>query len=195
MRIYYDIYMNRLVSTPSSALTSRKSKYLNRNRCILNTFRLIRPIWPKFDLWWPLIGHDIQVMYTGHVYGFEVSKRIPIFWGICHQNWSTRWRYRVFFRFLFILLQSHVIAALSLPKWCRTHKADVIDDVTKQMLLIAFFCCFLGFRLRKWPPTTKGQVWKWSQENEESFGLKIKNKCWFSTKKYSKSAIWIRGNS
>ena len=25
-----------------------------------------------------------------------------------------------------------------------THKADVIDDVTKQMLFIAFFGCFLG---------------------------------------------------
>ena len=53
--ILYDIYMNRLVSTPSSALTSQKSKYLSRNRCILNTFRLIRPIWPK---------SCIQVMYT-----------------------------------------------------------------------------------------------------------------------------------
>ena len=25
-----------------------------------------------------------------------------------------------------------------------THKADVIDDVTEQMLFIAFFGCFLG---------------------------------------------------
>ena len=26
-----------------------------------------------------------------------------------------------------------------------THKADIIDGVTKQMLLIAFFGCFLGY--------------------------------------------------
>ena len=129
------IYMNRLVSTPSSALTNQKSnkfekrllslniamsrvrvrtnvyyiqldqtarfdsltsltlvwplmtlygliwpqiisisilgKIRSRNVCILNTFRLIRPVWPKSDLWWPLTDHDI--------YGFEISKRIPIF--------------------------------------------------------------------------------------------------------------------
>ena len=67
-------------------------------------------------------------------------------------------------------------------RWCRTHKADVIDDVTKQMLFIAFFCCFLGFRLRKWPPTTKGRVWKWWQEHGESLGPLIRKVLIFDKK-------------
>ena len=68
---------------------------------------------------------------TGHnIYGFEISKRIPIFWVICHQNWSTRWRSRVFFRFLFLWLHS---ATTCLPHVvCRspeTSDQELSDDV------------------------------------------------------------------
>ena len=75
-------------------------------------------------------------------------------------------------------------------RWCITHKADVIDDVTKQMLFIAFYGCFFGFRLRKWPPTTESLVWKWSQNMENLLVHKLK-KCWFSTEKFSKLPLRI----
>ena len=36
---------------------------------------------------------------------------------------------------------------------------------------LRFFGCFLRVRLRKWPPTTKSLVWKWSQEHGDNFGI------------------------
>ena len=126
-------------------------KILSRNVCILNIFRLIRPFWPKFDLRWPLTGHDI--------YAFEISKRIPIFWGICH-HWSTRWRSRVSFVFLFILLQS---ASTLLPHLvCRSPKTSdqaLSDDVwfirLTSLMTSQSKCNLLRLLLFSWVPPTQ----------------------------------------
>ena len=71
-------------------------------------------------------------------------------------------------------------------RWCMTHKADVIDDVTIQTTLFAFFQWFFGL-----PPTQMSTY-------DQKFGMKMIartwrifwninwKKCWFSTKKFSK---------
>ena len=101
----------------------------------------------------------------------------------------------------FALERNHVVAALSLPKLSHlrsrvyrrymTQKADVIDDATKQMWLIAFFRMF--FRV---PPT---QMTTYDQK----FGMKMiartwrlllfinAKKSWFSTNEFSKLPLRI----
>ena len=88
----------------------------------------------------------------------------------------------------------HVITGLSLSwnfrsrtfRWCLTHKADVIEDVTKQVF---FGSAYANDHLRL-------KVWfDHDRKDMENLLVDKLKKCWFSTKKFSKSAIWIRGNS
>ena len=116
-----------------------------------------------------------------------------------YQNWSTRWRSRVFFRFLFILLQS---ATTWLPHLvCRspeTSDQGLSDDVRfirltslmtsqSKLNLLRFSVVFLGSahaidHLRL-------------QVGYEKVLIFDKKSVDFRQKNLSKSAIWIRGNS
>ena len=96
-------------------------------------FDLNSAIWPKFDLWWPFIIHDINRL--------EIVKKSDLFRYISKVGlWGDALEpFKVFVHFA--LERHHVIAPLSLPKswnfrsralrWCITHKADVVDNVTK----------------------------------------------------------------
>ena len=78
-------------------------------------------IWPMFNLWWPLEGLDI------HRCG--ICKQFPIFSGICHQNWFTRWRSRAVSRFSFILLSSSTTWSSHLVFRCSVTSEGLSEDV------------------------------------------------------------------
>ena len=79
---------------------------------------------PKFDLWWPSMGHNICR------FGIIDRKKCPISEGICRQNWSTRWCSGAILRSLFILLKSATTWSphLVCPS-CRTLDQGLSDDI------------------------------------------------------------------
>ena len=91
------------------------------------------------------------------------------------------------------------MTALSLPgiskfrlrafRWCMTYKADVIDDVTKQMGLIAFFLLFSSVPPTQTSTYDKKLGMKMIARTRQIFWNTNWKKCWFSTKKFSKSPL------
>ena len=58
-----------------------------------------------------------------------------------------------------------------------------------EIVIYCHFRFFFEFRLRKWSPTTKRLVWKWLQENGQSFDT-LKKQKWIMTKKFSSSPMF-----